>query len=304
MIVYAAGLYASGFGPGLNEFLKLTLERQHYAFALYRDQLSKLESYHYMKPKYVDLMRRFGHTIFLDSGAFSAMSLGITINIKHYAKYIHDHKDIIHSASVLDAVGDAHQTYLNQRELESLGCAVLPCFHFGEDLKWLSYYLDNYEHITIGGMVPISNTELRKWLDRIWASHLSRPDGKSRVKVHGFGLTSLDLIDRYPWYSVDSTRWIMQAAFGAMLHPSFGPQLYVTVSDESPQRKRKGASYHTKPALEKQRIEEILESEGFSVDDMRKEKAYRGLLNLLCFVRLEEKLKDVTTITHQTNELF
>lgn len=303
MKVYAAGVYASGYGPGFGMFNKLTEERQLFGLRLMRDKLSILESYHYMKPKFAATMREQGHKIFLDSGAFSAFSLGTVINIDDYAKYIHEHWDIIDVASVLDAVGDPRATYENQRNLESLDCPVLPCFHFGEDLKWLSYYLDNYEHFTIGGMVPIGNASLRKWLDRIWRSHLCDSSGASRARVHGFGLTSLDLINRYPWYSVDSTRWIMQAAYGAMLHPSFGPQLYITVSDESPQVKRKGASYHSRTPSEKAAIRAILKSEGFRVEDLQTINAYRGLFNLVCFTRLEEILK-IETVTETGADLF
>ena len=153
-------------------------------------------------------------------------------------------------------------------------------------------------------MVPVPNATLQKWLGRIWQSHLSNQDGTSRVRVHGFGLTSLDLINRYPWYSVDSTRWIMQGAYGAALHPKFGPQLYVTISDESPQTKRKNGSWHTKPPAEKARISEIVESEGFTVEQLRTEAAFRGAFNLVCFQRLEAELAEVSKVKYLTNELF
>ena len=305
MIVYAAGVYASGYGPGIGgQYRKLTDERKAALVSQMQGPLSILESYHYMRPQFITKMREIGHKIFLDSGAFSAMSLGTEINIDKYAKYIRDYWDIIDVASVLDAVGDAEATYRNQRTLEDLGCPVLPCFHYGEDLKWLSYYLDHYEHITIGGMVPISNVALQKWLGRIWQSHLSNSDGTARVRVHGFGLTSLDLINRYPWHSIDSTRWIMQGAYGAALHPEFGPQLYITVSDESPQTKRKGGSYHTKPDSEKAKIRAIVESEGFTIEQLQTEAAYRGAFNLVCFQRLEQVLEEVKTVKYLTNELF
>ena len=63
-------------------------------------------------------------------------------------------------ASVLDGIGDPLQTYRNQLEMEARGIRPLPCFHAGEDEKYLEYYIQNYEYITLGGMVGSSAMQL------------------------------------------------------------------------------------------------------------------------------------------------
>jgi hypothetical protein len=63
-----------------------------------------------------------------------------------------------------------------------------------------------------------------------------------RVKVHGVGMTSFDVMLRYPWYSVDSTSWIITGRTGAIFVPAIrGRELVydqapfiVTVSSRSP----------------------------------------------------------------------
>src|SRR5690606_10804597 len=124
----------------------------------------------------VDKMRTDGVKVFLDSGAFSAYTQGVTIDIGQYCEYIQRNADIIEFASVLDAIGDHVGTYHNQMEMERRGVRPLPCFHYGEPTEVLDYYVENYEYITIGGMVPISTPQLRIWLDRLWDEHLTNAD--------------------------------------------------------------------------------------------------------------------------------
>ncbi|MCL5459902.1 hypothetical protein M3M33_14795, partial [Loigolactobacillus coryniformis] len=69
-------------------------------------------------------MRRDGAKVFLDSGAFSAYTLGVTLSIDEYCDYIKRNLDIIRvedgvvMASVLDGIGDALLTYQNQLAME------------------------------------------------------------------------------------------------------------------------------------------------------------------------------------------
>jgi hypothetical protein len=178
-----------------------------------------LESYHYMNDKIVDAARTDSIKFFLDSGAFSMFTQGVEVNLKGYAEFIHEHQDIIHAASNLDAIGQGQEqlSYDRQKQLEAMGAMVKPVHHVRDSDSWLQRYLgEGYDYIFLGGMVPESNPVLLGWLDHVWHKYLTNPDGTARVKVHGFGLTSLDLMFRYPWFSVDSTSWVMAASFGSV----------------------------------------------------------------------------------------
>lgn len=266
MNLFIAALYTNGYMPGQTRYEKLT--------DIEKDICAKtphiLESYHYvLKQKYVDDMRRDNATVFLDSGAFSAWTLGATINIEDYCAYIIRNRDIIRHedgvmmASVLDGIGDPLQTWRNQLEMEQRGAKPLPCFHFGEDEKYLEWYIQNYEYITIGGMVGKSSQKLRIWLDRIWDRYLVDGSGNAKIKVHGFGLTSVPLMADYPWYSCDSSSWIQAAAFGSAVHPKHGP---LRVSEKSPSRHDAGQHLCNLTPIEQDFLFKELEDMGFTYE--------------------------------------
>lgn len=139
-------------------------------------------------------------SLFLDSGAFSAFTKGVHIDIQEYIKFIKDNERYIDVYANLDVIGDAEATLKNQRIMEDAGLKPLPCFHYGDDIFYLHTYLQEHDYIALGGMVPISTNDLAHWLDNLFSNFLCDKKGYPIVKVHGFGLTSLKLLRRYPWY--------------------------------------------------------------------------------------------------------
>ncbi len=192
------------------------------------------------------LMKKNKIDLFLDSGAFSAFTQGIQIDIQEYIDFIKEHEDVLDVYANLDVIGSAEGTWKNQRIMERAGLNPLPCFHYGEDLKWLKRYINKYEYIALGGMVPISTPQLAIWLDDIFSQYICDEEGMPKVKIHGFGLTSLKLLLRYPWYSVDSTSWVVTGRMGSILVPKringqwdFLKEPYkITMSSRSPNKKK------------------------------------------------------------------
>lgn len=209
--------------------------------------------------------------LFLDSGAFSAFTKGVSITIDEYCQFIKQHSDCISLYANLDVIGDPVASYRNQMYMERQGLSPIPCFHYGEDEVWLRRYLEKYEYIALGGMVPISTPDLVDWLDQIFPTFLCDPSGMPRVKVHGFGLTSLRLMLRYPWYSVDSTSWVMTGRMGSVLVPRYrdGRYIYgedswkITVSSRSPNKVEAGQHIETLPPLVRKQILAYFEEKGY-----------------------------------------
>jgi hypothetical protein len=206
--------------------------------------------------------------LFLDSGAFSAFSKGVEIKIEEYISFIKENESFIEVYANLDVIGDAEATLKNQRVMEKAGLKPLPCFHYGDDIKYLEIYLKEHKYIAFGGMVPISTPNLIKWLDHLFASYICDGKGIPKVKIHGFGLTSFDLMFRYPWFSVDSTSWVMTGRFGGVLIPKYkgGKFIYneppwnVSVSNQSSDIKEAGKHISTFAQMEKDLIIEYLKS--------------------------------------------
>lgn len=257
MRLYIAGLYGSHFHKQGKIY-----QNAGDATRWCRDQVKwHLESYHYIKKgRYVERIRDDGVKLFLDSGAFSSWSLGVDVSIEEYAEFLRENQDIIEMASVLDAIGDPVGTFHNQNALEKMGVEVLPCFHYGEPWDLCEYYVRNYDYITIGGMVPIPNAKLEPWLDELWGTVLTDRDGYARVKVHGFGQTSPDLMIKYPWYTVDSSTWVQWALNGGIALPGWRGMLMI--SDSSPTRKQFGRHYNTLSAAERAYADERIRACG------------------------------------------
>lgn len=303
MKLYLAGLYTSNFNIGGNVFNKLTdIEKEaRLSIQCY------LESYHYIyRQSAVDKIRADEKVVFLDSGAFSAFTKGVEVDLPGYCEYIKRNTDIIEKvdgvlcASVLDGIGDPLKTWQNQKAMESLGVCPLPCFHYGEDERYLEYYIQNYEYITLGGMVPISTPQLIHWLDRLWERYLTDGSGRPRLKVHGFGLTSLPLMKRYPWYSVDSSTWVQWSANGMILLPGIGQ---VNVSSQSSSRKIEGQHLNTYTPPQRQAIINRIQELGFDPDRLADEYVSRWAFNAWSFQE-EGKRSTLETFERAQPELF
>lgn len=298
MRLYFAAAYNSHFGlhGGAYEILNEHEKRERHRAEW------MLESYHYIhNPKYVEAIRRDGIKVFLDSGAFSAFTTGIDVDIRAYCEYCKKYADVIEVASVLDGIGDPLKTYQNQKLMESYGVRPLPCFHYGEDERYLEYYIENYEYITLGGMVPISTPQLKLWLDRIWHTHLTDEHGRPRVKVHGFGLTVIDLMMRYPWFSVDSSSWLQISSFGNVLIPEFG---IVCFSETSPQRKNQDRHFDNLPAEQQDGIRRSVESRGYDIERLRKLYHTRRVFNITAFLETVQDKHHEPTFKQEQPLLF
>lgn len=290
MKLYIAGVYTANLNHSGNLYKRLTPEEKEA-----RDGVEHyLESYHYIgKETKVGQIREEGTRIFLDSGAYSAFTQGVEIDLPGYVDYIKRNKDIIQNidgnlmASVLDGIGDPLKTYRNQEAMESLGVRPLPCFHYNEDEKYLEYYMTKYDYITIGGMVPINTEQLIYWLDRIWNRHLCDGSGRPKIKIHGFGVTRETLMKRYPWYSVDSSSWVQSSGNGGIMIPNFGT---IFISEHSPTAKKAGFHLNTIPAIQRAAVVQEIQKHGFSVERLQTEYLSRWTFNLWAYTEIGHQM--------------
>jgi len=213
--------------------------------------------------------------IFIDSGAFSAWTKKEVISLPDYIAYLQDlltrTKDVVYAN--LDVIGDGEQSYANWKTMRGAGLDPVPIWHVNTDESWLRKYLKRSEYIGIGAMANMHDNDRIQVLDRVWQTYLIGPDRQPTVKVHGMGLTSFPLMRRYPWYSVDSTSWIMVAAFGSIYVPQqkngewdyTKPPMIVTVSVESPKGPQKGQHFKTFGPLEKVSILRYVKDCGYTM---------------------------------------
>jgi len=196
----------------------------------------------------IDAKRR-DWDLFLDSGAFTAKTKNVHIPTWAFAEYVKLTQDLWTVVSSLDTIGSGEQaaraSYQTFVKLRSLGVRVQTVWHVREPEKALSRYLDEgCDYIFIGGMVTEPFSWLQWRLDTVWSAHLTNPDGTPKVKVHGFGLTNIQLLFRYPWYSVDSTSWLKDGVNGCcLLRNPETSELRKYFFDEQSLSKRKSPHY-------------------------------------------------------------
>jgi len=191
---------------------------------------------------------------------------------REYVRFLKKHAKHFDVYANLDVIGNAELTYKNQKWFEKRGFKPCPVWHIDSDVKWLQRYIDEgYDYICIGAMVGVSSVILRQLLDMVWSEILTDNKGIPKIKVHGFGMTSFSLMKRYPWYSVDSTSWVISPGFGSILYPKkgktegydWGSIESITVSNVG-FKKDPGSNTHfrNKPSYLRRYILEYLESAG------------------------------------------
>lgn len=219
--------------------------------------------------------------LFLDSGAFSAWTQGKDINIHDYISFIKQYKHLIKVYANLDVIGiggkqpnalTAEKTLENQKIMEKAGLSPLPCFHFGEPLSYLDYYVKKYDYLALG-VAGNTGSTLIPWLNECFSKHICDSDGMPKLKVHGFAVTSLPIMIRYPWYSVDSTSWAITGGMGSIYVPRYknGDWVYdentwkIAVSDRSPSKKESGKHISTLVPAEQKIILNYIHSKGYKI---------------------------------------
>lgn len=175
-------------------------------------RLRVLISFHYFQNTDLDevFARHFTEPypeVFLDSGAFSAATLGAGINLTAYQRFIERYRHLITTYSNLDVIGDPAATWVNQQRMEDAGFRPLPVFHGGSDWSWLEQYIDRYPYVAIGGIAGMARKPM-SWLVRCFKM------AEGRAVFHGFGVTSWRVLKALPWYSVDSTTWGAGVRYG------------------------------------------------------------------------------------------
>lgn len=230
-------------------------------------------SFFYLKETGLKKYREVHERFFLDSGAYSAHSLGKPIILDDYIAFIKRNQEMLDVYAVLDDIGSAQKTAENLAYMESKGLSPLPCYHWGEPYELLEGLIAKYDYFAIGGMVPISTKDLIPWLDECF-SRICDKEGNPKVKVHGFGLTTFQLIKKYPWHSVDSSSWALTAAMGGIYLPS-GKTLSLSKSD-----------------IISQGDKQFIEQSGWSVQDLQDNYFSRTLINMETAIQIEKELTD------------
>lgn len=177
--------------------------------------------------------------LFIDSGAFSAHTKGKEVDVDAYIRFMNEIDDVTYvfaqvdkipgrfgkprtPQQLADAPKESWDNYLYMVDKVKSRDKLLPIFHQGEDFKWLKNMLEythsDGKHIWYIGISPsndVSVVEKKKWLEVVF--RIIKESSNPNVKTHAFGMTSLNVLEQYPFTSADSTSWLLSAANGGII---------------------------------------------------------------------------------------
>lgn len=166
--------------------------------------VNALTSFHYFGTANIAEMASWGLRIIGDSGAFSADASGQPITADDLYEWAYRWRDSFVWVASLDVIGDPRRSWDNWVNSPS-DLKMVPTVHYGADPTELRRYVDRgADLIGLGGMVPFKSEPER--LLR-WCLSMMRyaRDNFPHVRFHGWGVTHPILLNRLPWWSVDSS---------------------------------------------------------------------------------------------------
>lgn len=189
-------------------------------FDLFLKDLYVLESYHYLiKQEWMFPLLKEFKGFLLDSGAFTFMTSlkGKQIDweqyVINYGNFVKKH-DVKHFFELdIDLiVGIKEVERLRQLLEKTAERKCIPVWHKSRGLDYWKQMCKDYDYVAIGGIVT---QEIKRSEYDVFYP-LLKIAKENNTKVHGLGFTNLKGMEKYKFYSVDSTSWLSGNKFGAV----------------------------------------------------------------------------------------
>jgi len=167
-----------------------------------------------------------GDSLIIDSGAFSAWTKNVKINLSEYIDFCHETVKLKPCNNIyfinLDVIPgsfgkrptneqieeSAKKGMENYQIMKRAGLKVMPVFHQHEDFKWLKEMIKEIDYIGISPANDVSVKRRINWLKKVYSLM------KADYKTHLFGFTAFEALKQFPCYSADSTSWLAPARYG------------------------------------------------------------------------------------------
>lgn len=245
--------------------------------------------------------------LLVDSGAHSAHTKGIKLDLQEYIGFVNDNIDKMTLYVQVDKIPGVYrkpktqkdweeaprlswENYLYMREQSADWTKLIPVFHQGEDLTWLKnmcdYTFSDGSHIPYIGLSPRGDVSLKAKYD-FCAECFSviHRSSNPNVKTHAFGATSLSMLETLPFTSADSTTWVLVSAFGQVWVPTgiTGESVDDTVgvkmgvSLENMKHPTAAQTYWQQSSEVKKKLDDYFESIGTNIEKLSVSHSERSL---------------------------
>lgn len=215
--------------------------------------------------------------LFIDSGAYTAHTLGRKIDCDEYIDYLNRLDPWLTCFAQLDCIPGV---FGRERTAEESAMApkkswdnyqymvkhvkspekLIPVFHQGEDFVWLRTMLRaGVEYIGLSCRKDIDSKYWEPFFSECFK--VIKEEGREGVKTHAFGLTTFRMLEAFPFYSSDSTTWLQSASNGTIL-TKFG------ILQCSDRRINDPAHINHLPPKAREELEEYVKGMGFTLESL------------------------------------
>ena len=212
-----------------------------------------------------------GRKVFVDSGAFSAMTRGIQINVDDYIDWLNQYSANMEKFCCFDHIGlsedeyeqcakDTWENYLYMYERLNEPHKLVYVYHYGEPIEYLHRALEfGCKYVALGGVAKRKRAERTEFFESLKNEFDEHPD----VDVHAFGMTDVDLLTKYTYiHGADSTSWLWPCKFSETQHDCMSKAYW---SDKNPDK-----PYHLNNLTDEKyfELEDEIAEYGFKIEDM------------------------------------
>jgi hypothetical protein len=233
----------------------------------------------------------YAQKLFIDSGAYSAYTLGKEIDVDEYIEYVNAIDDYVTlfaqvdkipgkhgqpktKKEVLDAPRQSFENYLYMRERVKSPHKLLPVFHRREDWAWLEKIIsEGAGYIGLAPTTDSSEVEKKVFFEKCF--DIIKRSKNPNIKTHAFGVTSLPMLSLFPFTSADSTGWIMKAANGIIILP-WG---VIPVTHTSRVLPRGKNNHLLNMGKKGEKAVKFIEGMGYDIERLASDYAYRWMFN-------------------------
>ncbi len=230
--------------------------------------------------------------IFCDSGAYGAAHSGKKIDLDQYIEFINSTPDVdvwatldeipwpLNSETARIAPENTWKNYVHMIEnvKEEYRDKILPVYHYGEPVEYINKIIDGVDgykptYMAFGGRAGVSTKDLYKFFDDTFFNVIKKSSNPD-IKIHEFGVTVFDMLEKYPFHSSDSTTWLRTGIAGNIHTRLFGKVLNI-----SNQRKGHLNSVHHLPKELYDKVIEEIESRGYTLEQLAEDYKVRHIWN-------------------------
>jgi len=179
---------------------------------------NRLESFVYLSEFEKGILSNYDNFL-LDSGAFTYLNKNKNKKFD-WENYVKQYAEFIRTKNIKTFFELDIDPIVGLKEVERLRDVLentaerkcIPVWHKSRGLDYWEKMVKEYNYVAIGGIVTqeIKRTQYDIFLP------LLKIAKENNCKVHGLGFTNLKGMEKYKFYSVDSTSWLSGNKFGSV----------------------------------------------------------------------------------------